>query len=395
MQHNTTTIRKHKNSAIYAMLLIGFVYTIHDALPVYINSSFLGLFTTTQTIGLIYTVGSLFTILGLLVIGRVIERFGNYRTVCTLIIVQMVLMFGLMTSSWLPIIIICFVLSMGLLALIGINLDIFLQKYSDTNHTGGIRGLYLTAINTAWVLSPLIAGALIFGTQYRLVYVASFVTLFLLLYLIEKNFYHFKDAKYGHFPLEETLRYIFRKKDYRKLFSANIILNVFYSWMVIYSPIYLHETLGFGWDQIGIILTIMLLPFVIFELPVGKLADAGWGEKRIMTGGFILIAISTAALAFITSKSVFVWAIALFITRIGAAIAESMIEIYFFKKAKPEDADVLGMFRITRPISYIIAPAITALGLLVMNDYKYIFIVLGVLVLFAIRYTTTLTDIVE
>ena len=45
--------------------------------------------------------------------------------------------------------------------------------------------------------------------------------------------------------------------------------------MIIYTPIYLHEHLLLGWDQIGFIFTIMLLPFIILEFPLGNIKYIG------------------------------------------------------------------------------------------------------------------------
>jgi len=138
----------------------------------------------------------------------------------------------------------------------------------------------------------------------------------------------------------------------------------------------------------------MLLPFVIFQYPAGKLADSGWGEKKIMSLGFLIMGISCCALAFITSSSVLIWAVALFITRIGASIAEVMIEAYFFKKVSPENSDLLTSFRVTRYGAYIIAPAITAIGIYYGINNGNIFIVLGLIIFWALRYTLTITDVV-
>jgi MFS family permease len=378
---------------VYTILVIGFIYTLHLVLPVYVNSSFLGLFTNEQTVGILYIIGSAITIVGLFTIGKVLERFGNYRTSLVLIVIQMVLFYGFITAQSFWVIATVFVLSTTVIALIGLNLDVFLETYSDIRHIGGIRGLYMGVNNTAWILAPLIGASLIAGVHYRNVYIASFGLLFFLFYFISKNLRGFKDPRYGHFALHETLVYILKKENLSKLFAANVILNTFYSWMVIYIPIYLYQTVGFNWDQIGIILTIMLLPFVIFQYPAGRLADKGWGEKKIMTLGFIIMGLSTCALAFITSNSVLVWGIALFITRVGASIAEVMIEAYFFKSVSPENADLLTSFRITRYIAYIIAPAITAVGLYYTTDSN-LFILLGIIVLFGLRYTLTIKDVV-
>jgi MFS family permease len=420
MRHHDSITSKNQpptgrrtSSVVYSILIIGFIYTLHLVLPVYVNSSFLSTFTDERTVGILYTVGSIVTILGLFGIEKILQRFGNYRTSIALVLIQMVLFYGLITANSFLMISIIFVLSSAVVAFIGFNLDVYLETYTDVHHTGGVRGLYMAINNSAWILAPLIGailvgggalassgagGALIgaigsIGASYRNVYIAALAVLFILLFLMYKNLRHFKDPDYNHDSLRTTLLRVFKNEDLSKLFAANLILNIFYDWMIIYMPIYLHQTIGFGWDQIGIILTIMLLPFVIFQFPAGKLADAGWGEKKIMSFGFLILGLTTCGLAYINGANLIVWAIALFATRIGASIAEVMIEAYFFKKVPPADADLLGSFRITRYAAYIIAPIITAIGLAYTTSAN-LFIILGLIVLWALRYSLTITDVV-
>jgi MFS family permease len=409
MRHHESI--KNKTSIVYSILVIGFIYTLHLVLPVYVNSSFLSAFTDERTVGILYTIGSIVTILGLFSIEKILERFGNYRTSIALVLIQMVLFYGFITANSFLMISIIFVLSTAVVALIGFNLDIYLETYTDTSHTGGVRGLYMAINNSAWILAPLIGALLVggaavvatgntgavttalIGANYRNVYLAALAILFILLFLMYKNLRHFKDPQYSHNSLRATLIRVFKNEDISKLFAANLILNIFYDWMIIYMTIYLHQTIGFNWDQIGIILTIMLLPFVIFQFPAGKLADSGWGEKKIMSFGFLILGLTTCVLAFITGANLLVWAIALFATRIGASIAEVMIEAYFFKKVPPADADLLGSFRISRYAAYIIAPIVTAIGLAYTTSSN-LFIILGLIVLWALRYSMTITDVV-
>ena len=49
----------------------------------------------------------------------------------------------------------------------------------------------------------------------------------------------------------------------------------------------------------------------------------------------------------------------LFVSRIGASLVESASESYFFKHVKKEDAGLISLFRMVRPISYILVPLIT------------------------------------
>jgi MFS family permease len=127
------------------------------------------------------------------------------------------------------------------------------------------------------------------------------------------------------------------------------------------------------------------------QYPLGQFADKKYGEKEIMAIGSPYVGISTIALSLITSNSLLVWAMALFVTRIGAASAEIMMEIYFFKTVSPRDSAVLGSFRITRPLSNFIAPLITGFGLL-FTSHEYLFVIIGLICLGALYPVLKIKD---
>lgn len=374
-----------KSRTIYTILIIGFIATVHTVLPVYSNSSFLSLFTSRENIGLIYMASATLSILGFLFIPSVLRKIGNYSTTVWIILIQIGLFYGLTVSNDTQTIAILFIVQAAMISMLGFCMDIFLEKYSQTENVGKIRGMYLTTLNTAWVITPLI-GAMIIGpaNDYRGVYVAALYMLFPLLYLVYKNFPRFKDPHYTHPSVAETFTHVKKDRNYSNLFIANITLQTFYAWMVVYSPIYLHSIVGFSWKEIGIILTIMLLPFPIASWPLGWLADKKYGEKEIMFIGFALIGLSTIAISGISSSSIWVWALALFLTRVGAAAAEIMIETYFFKKIRSNESNMLGFFRVTRPLAYFIAPIITAVALIFSKDQSVPFLILGLICLLAL-----------
>lgn len=380
-----------RTNALYALCLIGFVFALHNALPVYFNSSFLGSLTTENIIGIIYGAGSIGTIIGFLLMHRMLERWGNYRVAMAFIILEGIAFFGLTQVDTIGYAAPLFVMTMVGSSLIGLTIDVFLERYTATKNTGSVRGLFLTVVNSAWILAPLLGGYVIDGDNYKSLYIAGLLFLIPLAYLITRNLEHFHDPAYRHASLHSTLSKVLRDHDLRRLFSVNIIINVFYAWMVIYTPIYLHNTIGFSWESIGFILTIMLIPFVLVEIPAGKLADSKLGEKELMAIGFAVTGIATIALAYITGASFWLWALALFMTRVGAALTEVMIETYFFKKVPQEDANMLGAFRITRPISTIIAPLIVTIGL-AFTDHRGLFVIFGVLCLSAIVITVKIKD---
>lgn len=381
-----------RSHMIYTIAVIGFIYTLHIVLPMYSNSSFLSLFADERTVGLIYMAGAVVSILAYLISPYIIRRFGNYATSIALIIIQIGLFWGIISSDSGVAIAIFFILQAAVVSLIGLSLDIFLEAYTDGHHVGTVRGLYTTVLNASWLIGPLLGGMLINGSDnYRDTYIAALAMLFPLLYLIHRNFPRFKDPNYMHLSPWQLIKHISTNKNWVKLFGANIILQTFYAWMVIYSPIYLHNTVGFSWEEIGVILTIMLIPFPLIQYELGKLADKKYGEKEIMAIGFFVIGVSTVGLSLITSTSLLVWALMLFMTRMGAAAVEIMMEVYFFKTVPTRDTATLGMFRITRPVSNFIAPLITGASLL-FTTHGNIFVVIGVIALLGLYPALTIKD---
>jgi predicted MFS family arabinose efflux permease len=172
---------------------------------------------------------------------------------------------------------------------------------------------------------------------------------------------------------------------------SNFLLQIFYALMIIYMPIYLNQHLGFTIEEIGIAFTIMLLPFVFIQIPVGWLADKIMGEKEFLYAGFLIMAITTMSLSFITTKSFIVWGIMLFLTRIGAAVVEIMVETYFYKKITAGDSNLINIFKMTTNVAYVVASFFASIFLLSFG-MKYIWVVLGLIMLLGLRYSLRIQD---
>ena len=377
-----------KSHMVYTVAVIGFIYTLHLVIPMYSNSSFLGLFADEKTIGFIYMAAAAVTIFLFLCSPPLIRRLGNYRVAMWSVIIQIFLFWGLITQTSPIILTALFILQTAVISVISLCLDIFLEVYTEGMHVGAVRGMYSATLNASWVIAPLIGSMIISGNNnYHNTYVAALAMLFPLLYLIFRNFPRFKDPNYTHLSPWQLVKHVSHNTNWVKLFAANTILQVFYAWMTVYSPMYLNRVMGFSWEGIGIILVVMLIPFPLIQYPLGILADKKYGEKEIMAIGFAIMGISTIALAFINIPNVALWALALFVTRIGAAAAEIMIETYFFKTVSSRDTAALGLFRITRPISYFIAPLISIIVLMFTHSnelHPYNFILIGLLSLIAL-----------
>ncbi|MBU4480288.1 MFS transporter [Patescibacteria group bacterium] len=371
-------MNKNKANLIY---LIGFFFALNTAIPAYVSSSFLNQFAPEKVVGIFYTVASLLTLILLLLMPGILRKIGNYKTTLFLLSLHFVALLVIAFSPSVISIAIMFVLSLASINLLYFNFDVFLEHISLNEITGKIRGLYLTSGNTAWVISPLFVSFLLTNGDYWKIFFVSALLIIPVIFLLEKNLKKFKDPDYEKSDFWETLKILKRRKNVREILVSNFLLRFFYSWMVIYTPIYLHEYIGFSWATLGIIFTIMLLPFVLLEFPLGNMADKKFGEKEILNIGFIITAIITASLSFITSTNFVIWALLLFGTRVGASMIEISIESYFFKKINSDDTNILSFFRMTRPIAYIFGP-LTASLLLFFVDFNYLFVILGGILLF-------------
>ncbi len=381
-----------RNSTVFAIYLLGFLFTLHAALPTYINSTFLSRFANEKFVGILYAIGALLTILAFFFIPKILKKFGNYKTIQTLLFVDFISILGLAFVQNYIIIATLFITSFISIAIIGFNIDVFLESLSRNPTTGKIRGAFLSTANTAWIVSPLIGSFILTDGDYWKIFMAAAVILIPILFVTKKNFSNFKNPDYKVVKLKTSASHIIADKNIRSIFFVSFLLQFFYSWMIIYTPLYLYSHLGFTWREIGIMFSIMLLPFVLTEAPLGRLADQRWGEKEVMSVGFIVIALSTAMVSFVETKSFWLWTAILFATRIGAAMIEIMSETYFFKKIDSQKTDLIGFFRTMRPFAYLISPVVATILFSFGLSIKYIFIALAVIMFFGLYSSLEMKD---
>jgi len=238
----------------------------------------------------------------------------------------------------------------------------------------------------------MISGSIIARSSFSGIYLLS--ALFTILFGIIFVFFlhNFVDPKYKKVSIVKTIKHFIQNKNISKIYFIDLTIKFFYAWMVIYTPIYLNEYLGFSWDKIGIMFTIMLIPFVVLSFPLGQLSDK-IGEKKIMIIGFLIMSLSTLSIPFITEQKVWLWALVLLCTRIGAASAEAVTESYFFKVVSEENADMISFFRNASPVAYIVGPLLAIPVLFFIPSFKYIFFVLGAILLIAFFISLRLKDV--
>lgn len=384
MREKTATSRL---GSVYAVNLF---ISLHFYLVIYITSAFLGLSFNAEGVGVLYLIGSTLSLL--LFAGFVgwLEWLGNVRLLVLFIAFEAAALLGLAYANSMSMIVLCFFVYAAVSPVIYVNLDIFVERsVRDERETGGVRGMFLTMINIAQVVCPLVAAYLLEGTRYGRVYLISVAFLLVALAVVLVRLASFADAPYEKHSLGKTLSYVLGVSDLRNVFAAQFLLRFFYGWMVIYMPLYL-LSLGFSWDQLGVIFTIMLLPFLLLELPLGRIADSRWGEKEIMVIGFFIMVGAILWMPFLPA-SFFLWTGVLFASRVGASCVEIATETYFFKHVNSSKADTIMLFRIARPATYVAAALVASLSLIFLS-LEWSFLVLAAIMLLGLYFSFVIVD---
>lgn len=373
--------------------LASFLYSFHYGLPLYIDSSFIGRFLSSKEgAGIIFAVAAVFSTIFTYLFPRLLCKIGSYYSTLTTMGLEVVVLVSLAFATNPLVVIPLFVTYLVLTNLIFLNLDIFIESFSDDARTGGIRGVFMTVLNIAIAIAPLIAGFMLTDHDFWKVYLSAAAVMFLGFVIIAKNFKDHPTPPCVATTSIETWRIIKGNNDLRSIIYLHFLLAFFYAWMVIYTPVYLNQTIGIPMGTVlGVIIPIALIPFIVFEVILGKIADKRLDERELLIVGFILMAISTGTLSFITSVSVVIWASALFITRTGASVVEVMTESYFYKHVGPGDVPLISFMRTIRATAYVVGPIVGSF-VLWYTEPRFLFLVLGVVMMTAIPVALSMSD---
>lgn len=379
--------------AFGALYLINFVFSFHFFFTIYFNSTFLeerGI--QAELVGAVYILGSILSIVALFFLPKLLNKIGNYLSILLFALIEGAVFVGFYAITNTMATVGFFLIYSIMYPLIIVSLDVFLESQTKMeSRTGAIRGIFLTTTNSALIIAPFAAGLILKTYPLETIYIVSAALVIPFIMLVSIFLRDFKDPKYEKLRIFSNYHELREREDLRNILILHLFLRFFFTFMVIYTPIYLHTQIGFTLTEIGMLSAIMLLPFALFEYPLGKIADEFFGEKEILFLGFILMIISTISLSFITSADFILWATILFLTRVGASAVEIMTESYFFKHVDGDDTDNISIFRIMRPLGYIIGPMV-GMAFLFFFDFQYIFLTLGLLLLPSLLLTPKLRD---
>jgi MFS family permease len=370
-----------------------FIFSLSLALTAYVNSSFLAEHLGSEIVGVVYAIAAFITIIGLEVIPRLIKRAGNRNIILSLIVTNLIALAFLRLGLGAYQVAISFIVFNATNTLIWYCLDIFIEHFSADGKVGAIRGAYLSLTNFAWLFAPVLAGLIVSMLGFSSLYTIVMICIVAVGIILRFSLKSYQDRKYRALSTLGALSALWNRPDLFRITAINFTLQFFYAWMVVYSPLYLHEVHGIPFETIGIMFTIMLVAFVIFQYPIGRLIDIIHHEREFLQIGVLIMAVATFFFGYLlTESNVLVLALILFATRVGASIIEVVSEGYFFRSITDADAEIISLFRTSTPLAYLIAPLIATI-LLMFTTYNMLFMILGVAILLALFALDKLSNI--
>lgn len=374
------------------LYIMGLMMAIAVALPAYVHSNFLSQFVSLRMVSFFFIAANSAAFLMILAFPAILKKLGNRPTFMVLMFLFALSLFFFSSANSALTGLIAIILFTVSFNLVFIKLDLFIEKFTKNADTGKIRALYLTFYNLGWVMAPSLSSKLIAVVGYNMVYwIAGMIIIPAFLIFILTNGHLKSKLKYEREPLTKTIKKMWRTGNLRGIFFIALILQLFYTTAVVYLPIYLHQTIGMSWATLGPIFSFMLLPFVLFEIPAGYIADKWFGEKEILIGGLAILVISLILFFSIGTATPIIWAIVLFFSRTGAALIEAMRESYFFKLVSAKDIGLINLFRLTGPIAYIVGP-IMAIAVTSFLPIQYLFLFFALIASSGIIITLSLKD---
>jgi MFS family permease len=372
---------EHENAnKIKIVSLVSCLFGFADAFLIYILSDYFKEVSGTDNVSFFYLIAFTFVLVSLFYLHDLIRKVGKSMLLFLLLIAAIMTnaMLILLSPSWFTVAIL--MVHLILSNLIWVNLDIILEGFSEDAKSGRIRGLHLTIVNAGWLLAPILSTQLLAQSGFSGIFLAGLMMYSVILIVALLGFRQSNHRFNEQITPREIIRKVRRKKDILHIYAIAFAIEFFYAVMIVYTPLYLLG-LGFSWSEIGIIFTVMLVPFVLIQYPLGVLADKRFGEKEMLIFFLFIMVVSTAWLPFIVAGGVWLWAEALFITRIGAAGVEILRDSYFYKRIGPQDVDIIAFFRTARPIANIAAALTIGISLLFFSLPTVFFITAFVLAL--------------
>lgn len=361
-----------------------FFFSIFTALAIYVTLPFLSSFMSDAYAGIIVSIGGAVSVVIFPFLPRLVARYGAQRLTVAFAITEMIAVSALaivpsaLTST------LFIIIGLAVIPLISYELDLLLEAIStERDSVARTRTAFLTSWNFGSLAAPLFLGMILANSsEYgRVFLVAAMVLVPFIMLFTGRRLPAATVPKLTH--MQDTFVCISHDRDFSAVTIAHFLLYLFYIWAPLYVPIYLHDSLGIPWSELGWMFSVMLIPYALIEYPAGWVADRYLGDKKLMLAGFIIAGLALASFGMLSSESPLLLILCILVSsRVGAALVESMTEGHFFRRVTEQDINTMSIFRGIWPLANVVGPIVGSL-ILFYGDFHAFFTITGGFIILA------------
>lgn len=303
-------------------VFIGAIITVH---PLYLNQ----FLEKAELVGLVAAISSLAGMAFSIPTGVLSDKLGRKRLLIAsfLLLSAVLLVFFLNTSLYALIVLqIAFGFAMAPAWIVS---EAFIKDISPIGRRGEFRSVFGTFANAGMFVGPVIGGLLADQFNIRTPYLFSAILLLASLPLVFKlkdyNRNSTRNAKSNGIRRADLLAVLKEFRQHRELnvlALCTVALFFWYSARWVFGPLFLHH-LGYSPFVIGVWIGISAAPFLLFQIPLGKIGDR-IGKTKLIYLGFVISAIFIIPLGFLTSLPSLL--VTIFIISLGTTFVEPLIE---------------------------------------------------------------------
>jgi MFS family permease len=213
-----------------SVFVIGFLLTVALALTGYIDSSFLGLFVDLKIIGLLFSAGSIVSIIFMTYLPYILQKLGVRGVFHLTGLLYLVAILGMLNIK-IPIIFgICFIIYIACGYGLYFTIDVMIEAMSKKKDTGITRGIYLAIYNLAYLVGPLLAGIILKNNSFELIYLIAgiFVIMMFLVFIKDLERLDISPA-YRKISFKNLIKRFLKSKNLFNVYLTSLMLSFFFS----------------------------------------------------------------------------------------------------------------------------------------------------------------------
>jgi MFS family permease len=302
----------------------------------------------------------------------ILEKYNELKILIISIIVQIIPLF----PNLYIFIFLAMIISIGTVFKID-SFDILFRDESKNKELNEDEGLMYSLSNVGWLVGPLIAGFFLVEYGINSVFFVGSVFILIGLFMLLRVKIKLPEKKRKNFDTNITKNI----KDFiknKRLILSYIISGGIYIWLAllfVYIPLFIIDS-GLGEAYIGVFLSVVVIPLVLFEYEVGKLSEK-YGFKPFFILGFFSLTI-IAGLMFIFDN-IYVTLSLMVVSSIAMSFLEPLQDSFFFSnvKHKADEEKYYPIYATATDIGSFVGK-ISVAGLLLLLPNKYAFLVIGV-----------------